>query len=129
LIADDDPNILEALSFLMRREGFAVRTATDGQQTLAAIAEAAPDLVLLDLMMPRGNGFDVCRTVRAMPAGDAIRIVMLTAKGREADQRTGLMLGADAYITKPFAIADVVDCVARVLANPRRPVPASADNA
>ena len=116
LIADDDPNILLALSYLMRREGHAVRTATDGQQTLDAVAAAAPDLVLLDVMMPKANGYDVCRTLRASHAYDAVRIVMLTAKGREADQRAGLALGADAYISKPFAIGDVVACVASVLA-------------
>jgi DNA-binding response OmpR family regulator len=115
LIADDDPNILRALSFLMQREGHQVRTAADGQQALAAIAETPPDLVLLDLMMPKGNGYDVCRTLRVDRAYDDVRIVMLTAKGCEADQRVGMDLGADAYITKPFAIADVVRCVAEVL--------------
>jgi DNA-binding response OmpR family regulator len=116
LIADDDPNILKALTFLMRRQGHGVRTATDGRQALAAIAEAPPDLVLLDVMMPRGNGYEVCREVRATPAYDAVRIIMLTAKGREAEQRAGLELGADAYVTKPFAIGDVLDCVAGILA-------------
>ncbi|ODT15770.1 MAG: two-component system response regulator [Kaistia sp. SCN 65-12] len=116
LIADDDPNILLALSYLMRREGHAVRTATDGQQTLDAVAQAVPDLVLLDVMMPKANGYDVCRALRASHAYDGVRIVMLTAKGREADQQAGLALGADAYISKPFAIGDVVACVASVLA-------------
>ena len=120
LIADDDPNILQALSFLMRREGHTVRTAADGQQALQAVAEALPDLLLLDLMMPRGNGYDVCRRLRETPAYRDIRIIMLTAKGREADQRDGLALGADAYVTKPFAIGDVVNCVADVLARPSR---------
>lgn len=120
LIADDDPNILLALSYLMRREGHDVRTARDGQETLDAVAQAAPDLVLLDLMMPRANGYDVCRTLRASRAYDAVRIIMLTAKGREADQLAGLALGADAYISKPFAIGEVVDCVASVLAQDRR---------
>ncbi|MHA6642683.1 response regulator [Mesorhizobium sp. A623] len=121
LIADDDPNILLALSYLMRREGHDVRTATDGQETLDAIALAVPDLLLLDLMMPKANGYDVCRTLRASRAYDGVRIIMLTAKGREADQIAGLALGADAYISKPFAIGDVVACVADVLcASPRR---------
>ena len=116
LIADDDPNISRALSFLMEREGHKVRTVADGQQALAAIAEMAPDLVLLDLMMPRGNGYDVCRTLRANRSYDDIRIVMLTAKGGEADRLAGMDLGADAYITKPFASGEVVRCVAEVLA-------------
>lgn len=126
LIADDDPNILRALSFLMQREGHEVRLATDGQEALEAIAAAPPDVVLLDVMMPRGNGYDVCRTLRATRAYDGVRIIMLTARGQEADQRAGLSLGADAYVTKPFAICDVVGCVAEVLARPR---PAAAQGA
>lgn len=120
LIADDDPNILLALRYLMQREGHAVRTAIDGQQTLDAVAQSVPDLVLLDVMMPKASGYDVCRTLRASSAYDDMRIVMLTAKGREADQQAGLALGADAYISKPFAIGDVVECVANVLA--KKPV-------
>lgn len=125
LIADDDPNILLALSYLMQREGHDVRTAKDGQETLDAIAEAAPDLVLLDLMMPRANGYDVCRTLRASRSYDTVRIIMLTAKGREADQLAGLALGADAYISKPFAIGEVVDCVSSVLARQAQPASAA----
>jgi DNA-binding response OmpR family regulator len=116
LIADDDPNISRALSFLMQREGHQVRTVAEGQQALAAIAERMPDVVLLDLMMPKGNGYDVCRTLRANRSYDDIRIVMLTAKGCEADRLVGMDLGADAYITKPFAVGDVVQCVSEVLA-------------
>ena len=103
----------------MQREGHHVRTATDGQQALAAVADAPPDLLLLDLMMPRGNGYEVCRTLRASPDYNDVRIVMLTARGGDADQNAGLALGADAYVTKPFAIGDVIDCVASVLARPR----------
>lgn len=120
LIADDDPNILRALSFIMQREGHDVRTATDGAQALQSVVDAPPDLVLLDVMMPRGNGYDVCRALRASPDYNDVRIVMLTARGNDDDQRRGLALGADAYVTKPFAIGDVVGCVASVLASPRR---------
>lgn len=115
LIADDDPNILRALSFLMQREGHVVRTAIDGRQALDAVEQERPDLVLLDLMMPRANGYDVCRALRSNPGHAGVRIIMLTAKGRDADEQAGLALGADAYITKPFAISDVTECVARVL--------------
>jgi len=120
LIADDDANILRALTFLMRREGHDVRTATDGKEALAAIGEAVPDVLLLDVMMPRGNGYEICRTLRESADYNDVRIVMLTARGQESDQRKGLGLGADAYITKPFAIGDVVNCVAGVLARPGR---------
>jgi DNA-binding response OmpR family regulator len=119
LIADDDPNILRALSFLMQREGHDVRTATDGRETLAAVAEKLPDVLLLDLMMPHGNGYEVCQALRASPTYKDVRIVMLTARGGEADQSQGLSAGADAYVTKPFATGDVVDCVAAVLARRR----------
>jgi len=103
----------------MEREGHEVRTATDGQQALAAVALSPPDVLLLDLMMPRGNGYDVCKALRADPDYNDVRIIMLTARGGDADQHTGLALGADAYVTKPFAIGDVIDCVASVLATPR----------
>lgn len=124
LIADDDPSISRALSFLMKSEGHDVRTVTNGEQALAAIATQPPDLVLLDIMMPKGNGYEVCRALRANPSYDAVRIVMLTAKGGEADQRIGMELGADAYISKPFAIGDVVSCVKGMLQRRRgRPLP------
>ena len=102
----------------MQREGHAVRTARDGSETLAAVAESPPDLLLLDVMMPRGNGYEVCRTLRAEPNLSELRIIMLTARGQEADQRNGLGAGADAYVTKPFAIRDVIDCVSAVLSRP-----------
>ena len=103
----------------MQREGHGVTTATDGQAALAAILDTHPDLVLLDLMMPRGNGYEVCREVRGRPGYADVRIVMLTAKGRDADQRTGLDAGADAYVTKPFAVGEVVACVSALLERPR----------
>jgi len=105
----------------MQREGHQVRTVSDGRQARAAVAEAPPDLLLLDLMMPRGNGYEVCRTLRASPDYDDLRIVMLTARGGDADQGIGFALGADAYVTKPFAIGEVVACVSAVLAKPRSP--------
>ena len=90
LIADDDASISRALRFLMQREGHDVHTAADGEQALAAIESERPDVVLLDLMMPKGNGYEICRTLRADRRYDGIRIVMLTAKGGEADQRVGM---------------------------------------
>lgn len=102
----------------MQREGHVVRTARDGSETLKAVAESTPDLLLLDVMMPHGNGYEVCRTLRAEPTLGDMRIIMLTARGQEADQRNGLGAGADAYVTKPFAIRDVIDCVSAVLSRP-----------
>ena len=108
LIVDDEPNIVLSLQFLMKKAGFDVRTARDGEEALAEIARAAPDLVLLDVMMPKRDGFDVCQTVRANPAWQNIRIVLLTAKGRDVEREKGLALGADDYVTKPFSTRDVL---------------------
>ena len=108
LIADDEPNILISLEYLMQREGFAVSLARDGQEALDAIQRDPPDLVLLDVMMPRKTGLEVCQQVRAEARLQTVRIVLLTAKGRDTDVAKGLALGANAYITKPFSTKDLV---------------------
>ena len=108
LIADDEPNIVISLEFLLRREGFAVLVAVDGEEALAKARAERPDLVLLDVMMPKMNGFDVCQALRADPELAAMRILMLTAKGRDTEVSKGLDLGADAYVTKPFSTKDLV---------------------
>lgn len=115
LIADDEPNIVISVEFLMKREGFAVSVARDGEDALARIRAERPDLVILDVMMPKLNGFEVCEMVRADPGLAGIRILMLTAKGRQAELRKGLSLGADAYIAKPFSTRDLVDRVKSLL--------------
>jgi DNA-binding response OmpR family regulator len=116
LVVDDEPNIVLSLEFLMKQAGFQVRTAADGEAALAAIAAEAPDLILLDVMMPRKNGYEVCQAVRANPDWKAVRIIMLTAKGREVEREKGLALGADDYITKPFSTQEVVERVRELLA-------------
>jgi DNA-binding response OmpR family regulator len=120
LIADDDPNIVLSLEFLMRQGGYRVRVAHDGEAALAAVAEEPPDLLLLDVMMPRRSGYDVCQTIRADPALNRVRIVMLTAKGRDVERTKGLALGADDYITKPFSTREVAARVREILARPPR---------
>lgn len=115
LIVDDEPNILISLEFLMRREGFEILVARDGEEALQSIRAHRPDLVLLDVMMPRINGFEVCRQVRADPALAGTRIVMLSAKGRPAQIAEGLALGADGYITKPFSTKNLVAQVKSLL--------------
>ena len=115
LIADDEPNIVISLEFLLRREGFEVLVAVDGEDALAKARAERPDLVLLDVMMPRINGFDVCQALRADRDLDGLRIVMLTAKGRETEVSKGLALGADAYVTKPFSTKDLVSQVRSLL--------------
>ena len=116
LIADDEPNIVISLEYLLQREGYHVLVARDGQEALDAIALMAPDLVLLDVMMPRLSGFDVCRQVRANPAWSGMRVVMLTAKGRDVEASQGIAFGADAYITKPFSTRDLLAQISAQLA-------------
>lgn len=116
LVVDDEPNIVLSLEFLMKQAGFQVRTASDGEAALAAIAAEPPDLVLLDVMMPRKNGYEVCQAIRANPVWKGTRIIMLTAKGREVEREKGLALGADDYITKPFSTQEVVERVRELLA-------------
>ncbi|WP_280151139.1 response regulator [Piscinibacter sp. XHJ-5] len=108
LIADDEPNIVISLEYLLQREGYRVLVARDGQEALDTVERERPDLVLLDVMLPRVSGFDVCQTLRANPALARMRIVMLTAKGRDVEMSKGLALGADAYITKPFSTQDLL---------------------
>lgn len=115
LIADDEPNILISLEFLMKREGYEVLLARDGQEALDVMARERPDLVLLDVMMPVKTGFDVCHEVRASESLRHVPILMLTAKGRETDVAKGLALGADAYMTKPFSTRDLVARVRSLL--------------
>lgn len=116
LIADDEPNIVLAIEFVLQEEGYRVRVAHDGQEALDAIAAELPDLLLLDVMLPRASGFEVCQRIRANPAWRGLRVVMLSAKGRDVEVQKGLALGADAYVTKPFAIDELLAEVARQLA-------------
>ena len=115
LIADDEPNILISLEYLMQREGYTVSVARDGEEALAAILRDRPALVLLDVMMPKKSGFEVCQEVRANDAVRHTLILMLTAKGRDTDAAKGLGLGADAYMTKPFSTKQLVLKVRQML--------------
>jgi DNA-binding response OmpR family regulator len=115
LLVDDEPNIVLSLEFLMRQAGYAVRVARDGEAALKAIESEPPELVLLDVMMPKRDGFDVCQTIRANPAWKNMRIVLLTAKGRDIEREKGMALGADDYITKPFSTREVVQKVKQML--------------
>jgi len=115
LVADDEPNIVISLEYLLKREGYRVLIARDGQEALDAIRRDEPELVLLDVMMPKKTGFEVCQEVRADEQVQDTKILMLTAKGRDTDVAKGLALGADAYMTKPFATRELVDKVAEML--------------
>jgi len=115
LIADDEPNILVSLEYLMKREGFEVSVARDGEEALEALRREKPDLVLLDVMMPRRTGFEVCQELRADDTLRGVRVLMLTAKGRDTDIAKGMAMGADAYMTKPFSTRELVQKVREML--------------
>ena len=115
LIVDDERNIMISLRHLMSKAGYEVLYAADGEEALALAESAAPDLILLDVMIPKRDGYDVCQSVRAMPALEKTRIVMLTAKGLEVEMEKGLALGADAYLTKPFSTKELVATVQSLL--------------
>ena len=115
LIVDDEPNIIISLEFLMKKEGFEVAVAIDGDEALAKVASFGPDLMLLDVMMPKKSGFEVCEALRADPTNAGLQIVMLTAKGRDTEVAKGLAIGADAYLTKPFSTKELVAKVKSML--------------
>lgn len=118
LIVDDEANIRLSLEFLMRKAGYAVRSVADGAQALLEVEREPPDVVLLDVMMPKIDGFTVCARIRAMPGARAVRIIMLTARGRDVERDRARALGADDYIVKPFSTRDAVERVASALGRP-----------
>lgn len=118
LIADDEPNILISLEYLMRREGFDVHVARDGQEVLDIVRRERPRLVLLDVMMPKKSGFEVCQELRSDDSVKDTLVLMLTAKGRDTDVAKGLAMGADGYVTKPFSTKELVQKVREMLASP-----------
>lgn len=117
LVVDDEPNIVVSLEFLMEQAGFEVRIAADGEAALKALEEKVPDLVLLDVMMPKRDGYDLCQMIRANPDWKDVRIIMLTAKGRDVEKEKGMALGADEYVTKPFSTRELVERVKSHLAD------------
>lgn len=114
LIVDDEPNIVTSLEFIMRKSGFETAVARDGDEALQQVEQFRPDLVLLDTMMPRRDGYEVCQTLRAQGWTD-LKVVMLTAKGRETEVAKGMAVGADSYVKKPFSTRELVDHVKALL--------------
>lgn len=121
LVVEDEPHIIESLSFLMKRAGYKVRIARDGDAALRTMESETPDLVLLDVMLPRRDGLEVCREIRGDDRWRDVRVIMLTARGRDLDRRKGLEMGADDYILKPFSTTEIVERVATLLDQPRKP--------
>ena len=115
LIVDDEANIVISVEFLVKQAGYALEVARNGEEALKKAASFQPDLILLDVMMPKINGFEVCRRIRENPAWQNTKIIMLTAKGREVEVTKGLALGADTYIIKPFSTKELMAEVKRQL--------------
>jgi DNA-binding response OmpR family regulator len=115
LIVDDEPSIVVPIQFLMEQQGYSVLVAENGEDALDIIYKYKPDLILLDIMLPRIDGYEVCEIVRLDPRYRDIKIIFITAKGREVEIAKGLALGADAYITKPFSNTELVSKVKKLL--------------
>ena len=115
LVADDEPSIVLSLQVLLQKAGYDVRVARNGEEAVQAVEASPPDLILLDAMMPKRDGFDVCQALRANPALKDLPIIMLTAKSRDVERQKGMALGATDYITKPFSTRDLVAVVRKYL--------------
>ncbi len=120
LVVEDEPNIVLSLQFIMRQLGFTVRVASDGEQALRAIDEFVPDIVLLDIMLPKRDGFQVCEIIRNNPSCQRLKIIMLSAKSREADRDKAIALGADEFMTKPFSTRTLGDLVKKLTGLPEK---------
>lgn len=114
LLVDDEPSIRETISFILEMEGFRVSTAEDGEQALAAVRAEHPAVVLLDAMMPKIDGYEVCRIIKAAPEFAATRVIMLTALGQRSDRERGVAAGADYFLTKPFDEEDLLALLRRL---------------
>jgi len=119
LLAEDEPNIVESLTFLLERAGFEISVATDGRRALELALENQPDVLVLDLMLPEIDGYEVLRQLRADPKGENLSVLMLTAKGQRIDRETALECGADLFMTKPFANAEITEAVTKLATESR----------
>ena len=111
MIVEDEPNIVESLSFVFSREGWQVAAALDGQTAIERLLSEPPDVLVLDVMLPPLNGFEVLKRLRSEPSLKHLPVLVLTAKGQEKDRHTAMRLGADAFVTKPFSNRDIVQQV------------------
>jgi DNA-binding response OmpR family regulator len=116
LLAEDEPNIVESLTFLLKRAGFKIKVASDGRQALDTALEKQPAVLVLDLMLPELDGYEVLRRLRADPKGEKLPVLMLTAKGQRIDRETALECGADLFMTKPFSNAEITAAVIELAA-------------
>ena len=124
LIADDEPSIVAAVEFLLQRHGYEVHVARNGEEALELVEAHRPDLVLLDVMMPLKSGYEVCMRMREREDWRHIKIIMLSAKGRDVEVTKGLSMGADVYVTKPFSTRELVSKIKGLLGEAIEPKPA-----
>jgi DNA-binding response OmpR family regulator len=118
LLAEDEPNIVESLTFLLGRAGFKIKVASDGRQALDTALEQQPAVLVLDLMLPELDGYEVLRRLRADSRGEKLPVLMLTAKGQRIDRETALECGADLFMTKPFANSEIIAAVVELASRP-----------
>ena len=118
MVVDDEPHILRTLTFVMEKEGYDVSSATNGEEAMAGVRRSKPDLIFLDIMMPKKNGYEVCQEIKDDPDLRDIHIIMLTAKGQDADREKGLSVGAEEFMSKPFSPMQVVGRVRELLGGP-----------
>jgi len=115
LAVDDEPNILLSLEYILEQEGYDVHVARDGEEALEVAGQVHPDLILLDVAMPRKDGYEVCRLLRQRDDLAGVRVLMLTAKGQPLERKKGLEVGADVYVTKPFSAEDLLEKIRAAL--------------
>ena len=115
LVVDDEPYVIRSLTFVLSKEGYDVSSATNGEDAMARVRESKPNLMFLDVMMPKKNGYEVCQEVKNDQTLSDIRIIMLTAKGQEVDREKGLSMGADEFMAKPFSPVRVIEKVRELL--------------
>ena len=115
LVVDDEPNVVRSLTFVLNKEGYNVSSAVNGEEAMLKIQEVKPSLMFLDVMMPKKNGYEVCKEVKSNSTLSDIHVIMLTAKGQEADREKGFDSGADEFMTKPFSLKTVVDRAKEIL--------------
>ncbi len=116
LVVDDEPHLIRSLTYILAREGYEVSTAADGEEALQKMREVRPDLIFLDIMMPRKNGYEVCETIRSIPELKNVYIIMLSAKGWDIDRAKALSVGANEFMSKPFSPLEVIGRVRKALA-------------
>jgi CheY-like chemotaxis protein len=115
LVVDDEPHLIRSLTFILDKEGYEVLMAGDGEEALKKVSETRPDMIFLDIMMPKKNGYEVCQTIRSIPELKDIYIIMLSAKGWEMDREKALSVGANEFMSKPFSPLDAVSRARKAL--------------